>query len=148
MSKSNDLDQIVENLYVGNIESSQLYGNDFDLVVNCTPDIPKPTNCKKFIRIPIYDDPSESDKLYMEIYGSNVLHEIYNTLKNNGKVLIHCFAGIQRSCAVTACYLIWIYKMTPTDTIQYIRTYRPVAFFGDINFKKTINQFYENCKFN
>lgn len=148
MSKSNDLDQIIDNLYVGNIKSSEIYGNQFDLVVNCTPDIPKPTPCKKFIRISVYDTPSESDKMYMEIHRTNVLQEIYKTLQNNGKVLIHCFAGVQRSCAITACYLIWRFRMTPTDSIHYIRTNRPIAFFGDVNFQKTIYNFYENLKLN
>ena len=148
MSKSNDLDQIIDNLYVGNIKSAEVFGNSFDLVVNCTTDIPRPSYCKKFIRISVYDTPTESDKMYMEIYRTNVFKEIYNTLKNNGKVLIHCFAGIQRSCAVTACYLIWIYGMTPTDVIQFIRSNRPIAFFGDVNFQKTINNVYENRKIN
>ena len=140
---NNNLDEIITNLYIGNIESSQLYSNYFDLIVNCTVDITRPAHCKKFIRISVNDTPEESDKMYMEIYRTQVFKEIYNTLQNNGKVLIHCFAGIQRSCAVTACYLIWIYNMTPTDVIYFIRSKRPIAFFGNVNFQKTINDVYE-----
>jgi predicted protein tyrosine phosphatase len=140
----NAFDQIIDNLYVGNIESAEKYGNQFDLVVNCTKDIPFPSDCKKCIRIHVNDTPMESDSMYYQIQTTNVFSEIYNTLQENGKVLIHCFAGVQRSCALTACFLIWIFRMTPTDTIQMIRNKRPIAFFGNVNFMHTINNVYEH----
>ena len=37
---------------------------------------------------------------------------------NRQSVLIHCHAGMQRSAAVLACYLIRFYKMTPEDAVN------------------------------
>jgi len=34
--------------------------------------------------------------------------------------------------------------MTPSESIDYIKTKRPIAFFGGANFANMIEKFYEN----
>ena len=34
------MNEIFPNLYIGNQEASATYGSQFDVVVNCTPDVP------------------------------------------------------------------------------------------------------------
>ena len=50
---------------------------------------------------------------------------------------------MQRSCAVCACYLIKYHKMKPNEAINYIKSKRPIAFFGNVNLLSTIEQFYK-----
>jgi protein-tyrosine phosphatase len=77
----------------------------------------------------------------------NVLEKIYEHVSNKKPVLVHCHAGMQRSCAVVACYLIKYNYMEPTSAIQFIRFKRPIAFFGQVNFQSAIDLFYlENNK--
>jgi protein-tyrosine phosphatase len=54
-------------------------------------------------------------------------------------VLVHCHAGMQRSCAIVACYLVKYYDMTSYESISFIRAKRHIAFLYSINFLETIN---------
>jgi hypothetical protein len=134
--------QITEYLYLGNIKSVQLQNNPFTLIVNCTHDIPFPKNCKNGIRIPINDNPKECDKLLMLMNNTNVLDIIHYHIQQKQPVLVHCFAGMQRSCALTACYLMKYYQLNPIKAVEYIRSRRPVAFFDGANFWNAIQIFY------
>lgn len=137
-----DKHEIIDNLYIGN--SLSIESDQFDLVVNCTREneVPFPTtyspNC---IRISIRDDPFESNYLLAILRDTDVLQRIDNTLKDNKKVLVHCSKGQQRSCAVVACYLIFYYDIMPDEAIRLIRSRRPIAFFGSVNFYSAITEF-------
>ena len=135
---SSDYNQILPNLYIGNERSARNYGDRFNLVVNCTPTIPFHINARNKIRISVDDDPAESANMYRELYQSNALSYMHESLENNRPVLVHCHAGMQRSCAVVACYLINYYGLDPYTAVEYIKQKRPVAFLGGVNFKDTI----------
>lgn len=140
-------DEIINHLYVGSLNSFETK-NDFSLIVNCTKNEKiSGQNNINFIRIPINDDPYESDKMLMLINELSVIDIIHKTLLNNNDVLIHCSAGMQRSCALCACYLIKYHKMKPLEAIDYIKSKRPVAFFGNVNLLSTIEQFYFRANF-
>jgi protein-tyrosine phosphatase len=114
------------------------------MIVNCTrkSDISFPTECKNCIRISVDDLPKYNNKLFEFIEETQVLDKIHDALQKSNKVLVHCFAGSQRSCAVVACYLIKYYKMNVTQAIQYIKNKRPIAFYGDVNFIGAIEKCY------
>ncbi len=136
-------DEIINHLYVGGLNSFETK-NDFSLIVNCTKNekISNQNNIN-FIRIPINDDPYESEKMLMLINELSVIDIIHNTLLNNNDVLVHCSAGMQRSCALVTCYLIKYHNMKPIDAINYIKSKRRIAFFGNVNLLSTIEQFYQ-----
>jgi hypothetical protein len=133
--------EILENLFIGNKESSEVNSDKFYLVVNCSKDIPFSPHCNKGIRISINDDPSEVNTLLHCMINSNILEEIHMCRMENRPVLVHCFAGMQRSCAVVACYLIKYYNALPQEAVDYIKKKRVVAFFGGVNFMKTLHMF-------
>ena len=141
----NYYDEIINNLFIGNMLSLQ-FSDKFSMIVNCTEDemIKFPENCKNCIRIPIEDDPLECNNFLNFMMEINVLEKMNNSILNNEKVLVHCFAGRQRSCALVACYLIKYYQMNPTTAIKYIIDKRRVAFFGGITFISSIVSFYYN----
>ncbi len=148
------LNEIIDKLYIGNRYSLE-YADQFALIVNCTqhehqglaPDraVGVPIiDESKTIRIPIDDIPEESDHLTALLKDTDVLNKIHYTLNNGNKVLVHCNAGRQRSCATVACYLIKYYKITPIQAVSYIKSKRREAFFGYVNFYNTINNMYIN----
>lgn len=137
-------DEIVPNLYVGNQKT--LTEAKFNLVINCSLNIPEISeySCRS-IKLAIRDDPVDSDKLYSLLRHYKVLEEIHEYLNEaNKSVLVYCNMGIQSSPAIAGCYLIKYYNMTPEESINFIRTKRPIAFFGKINFINLLNKVYSD----
>ncbi len=137
--------EIIGYLFLGN--SRSLEYSKFDVIVNCTKEneVHFPTNYNPLcIRIPIKDDPYEYKKLLNILDETNVLEEIHTSIKNKKYVLVHCLMGQQRSCAVVACYLIKYHNLTPIQSIEFIISKRPIAFFGKVNFLQAIEEFYKN----
>ena len=52
---------------------------------------------------------------------------IHNTYENNGKILVHCEAGVSRSVSVMAAYLMRSLKITPKAALDIIRDHRVFA---------------------
>jgi len=131
--------EIVKNLYVGSA-SALIHKGIFALIVNCTKSL---AGAPGSIRVPVDDDESECDNLIRHLRETNVLELIHVALSKNQTVLVHCYAGIQRSCAVCACYLIRYHQMTPTSAIAFIRSKRIMAFDDAPTFLAAIETFYE-----
>ena len=137
-----DYNQIIDNLFIGNKNSLQ-FSNYFSLIVNCTKDIPFPSTYRnEKIRISVNDDPLESENLLRDLDTTRALEKIHYRLERKQPVLVHCFAGMQRSCAVVACYLMKYYVVSPNRVITFIQERRPVAFFGECNFRRALQLFY------
>ena len=137
----NDYDEIVPYLFIGNENAALEYGNNFELVVNCTPDVEFPEKCKKRVRLPVDDHPKLAKKMYEYILETNVLEKIHTEVKNKKPVLVHCHVGMQRSCGVVACYLVKYYNVSPKYAVDYIKAHRPIAFKYGVNFEETIKRF-------
>jgi len=139
-----DFDEILNGLYIGNRKAMELNANNFNFIVNCTPDIQ--INHNNFVRLSIKDDPTECNKLLELLKQTNVLNSIHENLLKGNKVLVHCGSGMQRSCTIVACYLIKYYKLNPEMAINYIKGKRKIAFFGQANFLNAINMFHNNIQ--
>jgi hypothetical protein len=137
------MSEIIPNLYISDRSHVPFLYTDYDLIINCTPDIPFPLFSNSTIRIPVYDHPRYAEKMYSEIKRTRVLEYMHKFLGTNHTVLVHCHAGIQRSCAVVACYLVEYHGLTPTEAIEHIKEKRPVAFITGVNFRETIDSIYE-----
>ncbi len=137
--------EIIDYLFLGN--SRSLEYSKFDVIVNCTKEneVYFPIHYNPLcIRISVKDEPSEYKKLLNILDETNVLEEIDISIKNKKRVLVHCFMGQQRSCAVVACYLIKYHNLTPIQSIEFIKSKRPMAFFGSVNFLQAIEEFHTN----
>ena len=134
-------DEIVNNLYLGSAGALG-YHSRFSKIVNCTVDIRFPKYHPDCIRIPVEDDRAESANLLRHMEETHVLEKIQDTIQRGKPVLVHCYAGTQRSCAVVACYLIRYHGMKPMDAVTYISTKRPEAFEEGVHFLHAILQFY------
>jgi protein-tyrosine phosphatase len=132
---------ILNNLYLGNSVSA---GKDtidslgISLVINATQDIPFYSNNTYNVRVPVNDDLAPTSIVLMANYMRKVLPIMKRYLNDNKKVLVHCRAGMQRSAAIVAAYLMTYYNMSVYDAIDFVKSKRSIAFFPGPNFLHTL----------
>jgi len=146
LNTTNPCDEILPNLYLGSIKALGTYeykALDYYMIVDLIKNtfIPEKPNTHIYINLPVHDSPDECDTLLSLIYETQVLEKMHVALQENKPVLVHCFAGMQRSCALVACYLIKYNNMSPYEAIDYIKLKRPIAFFGKVNFMELLLSF-------
>ena len=141
---SNIADEIVPDLWLGNINASQdqqfLKDKGINVVFNCTKTIPFVQWVPRKYRLPVDDNLQEEEIRNMELWSFETVYKLIQELKN-GPVLVHCHAGVQRSAAVVAMYLIAIMGFKTEDAIKYIKERRPIAFTHNANFLRAIQAF-------
>ena len=141
------MDKIINNLYVGNASSAKFALNKFDLIVNCTENIPVSLRDSfhdspngKVTRIPI--DDLKEDNQHLLRYLPSVTQEIHQVLSNNGRVLIHCQQGASRSCSVAAAYLIRYFDRNVEEAVKFMQSKRAEAFFcNNVVFREALEKF-------
>lgn len=122
----NTSDEILPNLWMGNIMSAQLV-HGFDLVVNMAQDSPMP-DTKEYYHwdIPDAEMPDDLGRL------NALVTQVCRTHALGGKVLIHCNAGVNRSGLVTALVVRQLKGLTGTEAIDLVRSKRPKGPFPNI----------------
>lgn len=152
-SKQNpDATEIIKGLWIGNLHSAQnkkfFEKEIIGAVVNCTPDIPNTfeTMGVLYLNIPMNDTLKEKDIKDMNRYLARTVKFIHTNLSNKRNVLVHCHAGMQRSAAVVAAYLMKYHKKSIMDAINLIIYRRPIAFFygQNVNFLNSLIIFSKN----
>lgn len=100
-------------------------------VVNCTGRVPMPANgnAEGTYRVPIDDDPAEHATLLKHL--PVVVRLIDENLSHGVPVLVHCRAGMQRSAACVAAYLMYKYRMTWDEARKFIQSKKPETFTSD-----------------
>ena len=146
LNNTNPYDEILPNLYLGSIKALGTYeckALDYYMVVDLIKHtfLLEKQNTQIYINLPVHDSPDECNTLLSLMHETQVLEKMHFALHHNKPVLVHCFAGMQRSCALVACYLIKYNKMSADEAIDYIKSKRPIAFFGKVNFMDLILSF-------
>tara|TARA_B100001093_G_scaffold514513_1_gene588714 strand:+ start:2454 stop:2960 length:507 start_codon:yes stop_codon:yes gene_type:complete len=132
-----DCNLITQNLYIGNYKSStrnEIEKAKFDVVINCSPNLPFHSSKTYNYRISVKDDLSNNSNLLLLDHIKYILPIIHYHLISNHKILIHCRAGMQRSCAVTAAYLMKYNHINQKKATSFIQKQRPIAFMSGSNF--------------
>jgi dual specificity phosphatase 12 len=142
------VDQIIPNLWVGNIYSAHnndfLKNNNIKLIINCTPN-KEFTDLKLHkIRIPVEDDLKIESNKKLLAYGIQAIPLIKQVLDDNMGVLVHCMAGIQRSASIVSLYLMKYYGFNLEESINYIKSRRPITFYNNINFLTALKVYEKN----
>lgn len=139
--------EIIPGIFLGNKEAAHdlqfLRRNNIRLVVNCTKDIPFQSSISTIenYRVPVDDKLAHEDSEKLLFLMPMILQKILSAHYNRSNVLVHCFAGIQRSATVVACLLMFMHRMTSEEAIVYIRSIRPIAFTPSANFRYTLQKF-------
>jgi hypothetical protein len=153
------LSEIVRGLYIGTQDDAAALGAEFGMVVNCTRSFPFAAGCAKdaCARIAIDDDPADAPKLFQVLRDTGVLSDVRSRLSRGQSVLVHCKAGVQRSPAFVACYLMRYHAgelaeisktgaTSATDAaISFVKARRPEAFFWIANLRLALNLYDALC---
>lgn len=127
--------EIIPGLWIGSqgdSENKNFIANKF--VVNCSKDIPLQTNYG--YRVPVWDDPEEHTTMIKHL--PVVVRAIDEVLERGKSVLVHCRAGMQRSAAVVAGYLMYKKGMTWDEAQKFIQSKKPETFYPKATFAKTM----------
>lgn len=148
--------KIMNRIFLGNFQAAK--DKDFfkkhkiRAVLNCSKDIPNHFASNKdieYMRIPVEDSLKQKDyDLMFEFMPAMVqfIHKHANVQKNN--ILVHCWAGRQRSAIGIAVFLVDKYGLEPKEACKYVLEKRPEAFhFGkSLNFDQALNKYYRTYK--
>ena len=147
MTERKDADLIIPGLWLGNAKASMnenfLKENGITCVFNCTKDQPFHSHTKKRYRVPVDDNLKSEEIRNMELWSYEIVYKLTKEHKQEN-VLVHCYAGMQRSAAVIAMYLIANYRMKKDNAISFIKRKRSIAFSPFVNFDKAIQGFQDS----
>jgi protein-tyrosine phosphatase len=134
--------QIIPGLYIGSVvdgtSDAFLRDHDISMVINCTKQKNHQDQTRGYYQVPVDDDLSAHEVQKMYEAFPDVVGVIDDCMKNQNNVLVHCWAGRQRSASVVCAYLMWRYG-TPLDTsIRRLRRRKPDVFTPSVNFRDAL----------
>jgi dual specificity phosphatase 12 len=142
--------EIVPRIWLGNKNAASdpdwLKTHGITVVFNCTKDYPFHHSILRQYRLPVDDNLEASEIQNMYDWAPETQYKLISEYKRGETILVHCHAGMQRSAAVVAMFLIAMHGMTPASAIAYIKQKRPIAFFPSANFGKSIQAFEGDMK--
>ena len=145
MEKSDDANEIIPRLWLGNARASMdeefIKKNNIQVVFNCTKNLPFSPMIPIKYRIPVDDNLEEEEIRNMELWSGEIALKIIREYMEGKTILVHCMAGMQRSAASVAFMLIAYNKMRALDAMKFIKEKRRIAFFPRANFGRSIDYF-------
>jgi len=139
---TNKIDKIIDNLYIGNydaaLDKSIIDRYNIQAIVNCTKNTNRINSDIDYLQVPIDDPPYDKDINYVNSNFIYITNFIYDKIKSGKNVLVHCVMGVQRSATIVAIYLMRGFNQNYTNTIKYIKTKRPICFFGKVNYLNSL----------
>ena len=136
---------ILPRLWLGNrnaaLDNRFLEANNITVVFNCTKDIPFTNLPVAKYRVPIDDNLQPVEIKNLLDWSPEIVFKVLNEYKQGKTILIHCYAGVQRSAAVMAMTLIVLMRSPSSVVVPFIRKKRPIAFFPQANFGRSIVEF-------
>ena len=147
--QANPADEVVPGLWLGSryaaLDPAYLKEKKIAAVFNCTKDIPFEPTIRRQYRVPVDDNLQEAEIRNLELWSYEVVYKLMSEHRRASAegtaVLVHCAAGMQRSAASVAMYLIATRGMTTDQAIEYIRSKRSIAFRPSANFEKSMRGF-------
>jgi hypothetical protein len=107
-------------------------------VFNATKDLPFSPLIQRKYRVPVDDNLQAAEIKNMADWSPEIVYKVINEYNNGSVILVHCFAGMQRSAAIVAMTLIALSGHPASQVVPYIRSKRSVAFFPSANFLQSI----------
>jgi protein-tyrosine phosphatase len=144
--------KIFDNLYLGNIESARnietIKKLNIKYIFNISNGIPNYFSYDKNIKyfnLFVADDLSDNSINLMTDNLPQLVKELDNCINaNDGNILVHCYAGRQRSAILIAGYLAYKFHNTPNEAYDFIIDKRPEAFHygSSYNFHNSLEKYY------
>ena len=136
---SNNADQIIPNVWLGNLRAALdeqfLKNAGIQVVFNCTKEAQFHPSIRRRYRVPVDDNLPQEEIRNLELWSYEIVYKLLTEYKQGRPIFIHCHAGMQRSPAVTAMFLMALYHMSADQAKAYIKQRRPIVFFPSANFE-------------
>ncbi|EJW79174.1 dual specificity phosphatase [Wuchereria bancrofti] len=148
------IDRIIENLYLSDVQDVL---NEFrinrlknelkisHILTVAAESIPVEKQIVGISYTFIYALDTDTQDMFADDLLANALMFIRTSFENNGRILVHCEAGISRSVFVVAAYLMQKLQWSSTKAVEYIQRIRPIALPND-SFMRQL-QIFESCHF-
>lgn len=128
--------EIIPNLWLGNIKASLdlefIKAKGIKCIINCTKNCNfaegLPVDVKK-IRLLLSDTGTDEAREHMSLIIPKATKFIYRELIKGNVVLVHCYAGKQRSVAIIAAFLMDYAKYTSSEALK--RLYKKWPHYPD-----------------
>ena len=120
-----------------------LQRNGIVAVFNCTKDIQFHPSVPRPYRVPVNDYSQPEDLRAMEEWAPEIAYKILSEYRQGHPILIHCYAGKQRSTTSCAFFLMVLTGLPLIQVMQLIKQKRPVAFEPRPNFAIPLRRFEE-----
>jgi protein-tyrosine phosphatase len=137
--------EIIPRLWLGNAKASMdedfIRQNNIVVVFNCTKNLSFSPMIPIKYRVPVDDNLEEEEIRNMELWSAEIAYKMMNEYVEGKTILVHCMAGMQRSAASVAFFLIAFLKMRALDAMKMIKEKRRVAFYPRANFGRSIDYF-------
>ena len=131
--------EIVPHVYLASFQDAKEFEGSDVFVINCTKDLPMVYTKGGGTRLYVDDSPSSEATMSASL---PIMVRYIEEHVNEGKdVVVHCFAGQQRSATVVAAYVMHITGWTPERTVEYIKSKKPDAFAGGVHFIDSLLKF-------
>ena len=123
--------EIVSGLWIGSkgnaTSASWVRDHNIKFIVNVSRDIPTPfASSINTYRIPVDDARDENGGIIKHWPITSAA--IDDVLSHGGSVLVHCYAGIQRSAATVTAYLMWKRCLTARDGMKLVNSKKGETF--------------------
>ncbi len=137
-----DAHEIVPRLWLGNkaaaANTDWLRAQGITVVFNCTKTLPFDSTIPYMYRVPVDDNLEPVEISNMAAWAAETQMKLVREYKAGRTILVHCHAGMQRSAAVVAMFLITTRGFTADQAMATIKQVRPIAFFPAANFERAI----------
>lgn len=139
-----DAHEIVPRLWLGNKNAASntewLKEHNITVVFNCTKTLPFDSTIPYMYRVPVDDNLEAEEIANLFDWAAETQVKLVREYKKGRNILVHCHAGMQRSAAVVAMFLITTQGMSADQAMATIKAIRPVAFFPSANFETAIRR--------
>jgi predicted protein tyrosine phosphatase len=137
--------EIIPGIWLGDRRAASddkwLREKNISVVFNASKDINFSPSIKKQYRIPVDDNLQPEEIRNMTLWSQETVYRLMQEHNSGANVLVHCFAGMQRSATIVGMYLIATKGMTWQQALTYIQSIRPIAFRPSPNFKDSLIDF-------
>ncbi len=148
--------KMTNRIFIGNSDAAKnrefLKSNNIKAVLNCTTDVPNYSRNDagiEYMRIPVEDSLKEKDYKLMFKYLPVAVEFIHKHADiENHNILIHCWAGQQRSAVTVLAYLITKKGKTLEAATKCMMVKRPEVFHcgKTINFDVSLKKYLKERK--
>ena len=146
-TESNPADEILQGIWLGNrhaaLDSLWHGEKGIKCVFNCTKEIPFLETVQRKYRVPVDDNLQSEEIRNLGFWAYEIVIKMTREYQTGQPMLVHCAAGMQRSAACVALFLMATKGLNPDEAIAYIRQRRPIAFFPSANFRSALDAFYQ-----